>query len=105
MTKKRQEVGRGVRLAVNQTGERVHDEQVNILTVVANKSYRKYVEGYQDEIACEYRAEIEARYGKAIGELSDAERRKIEQEYGEGILPPPPRQSGQQKTRSKSWEI
>lgn len=38
-TKKRQEVGRGVRLAANQEGERIREEQVNILTVVANESY------------------------------------------------------------------
>ncbi|WP_343410897.1 hypothetical protein [Candidatus Amarolinea dominans] len=35
--KKRQEIGRGLRLAVNQVGERVHDEEVNVLTVVANE--------------------------------------------------------------------
>ena len=40
--KKRQEIGRGLRLAVNQTGERVFDEDVNVLTVVANESYQYY---------------------------------------------------------------
>lgn len=99
VVKKRQEVGRGIRLAVDQSGERIHDDHVNILTVVANESYRKYVENYQSEIAFEYRAEIESRYGKSIGELSDAERRKIEEEYGEGILPPPPRKAGEKKAR------
>jgi len=52
--KKRQEVGRGVRLAVEQTGERIHDERVNVLTVVANESYEKYVERLQQEIEDEY---------------------------------------------------
>ena len=33
--KKRQEIGRGVRLTVDQTGSRVYDEGVNVLTVVA----------------------------------------------------------------------
>ena len=33
--KKRQEIGRGVRLAVDQTGNRVHDAKVNVLTVIA----------------------------------------------------------------------
>jgi type III restriction enzyme len=92
--KKRQEVGRGVRLAVDQSGIRVRDEAVNILTVVANESYRRYVETLQSEIAYEYRAEIESRYGKPIGDLSEDERRRIEEEYGQGILPPPPRKSG-----------
>ncbi len=52
--KKRQEVGRGVRLAVNQAGDRVHDERVNVLTVVANESYERYVERLQSEIEDEY---------------------------------------------------
>jgi len=99
LVKKRQEVGRGIRLAVDQSGERVHDDQVNILTVVANESYRDYVANYQSEIAFEYRSEIEARYGKALADLSDAERRKVEEEYGEGILPPPPRKAGERKAR------
>jgi type III restriction enzyme len=55
--KKRQEVGRGVRLAVNQSGDRVHDEQTNVLTVVANESYERYVERLQSEIEAEYGAE------------------------------------------------
>ena len=48
--KKRQEIGRGVRLAVDQTGDRVFDETVNILTVVANESYASYVESLQSEM-------------------------------------------------------
>lgn len=103
--KKRQEVGRGIRLAVNQAGDRVHDEAVNILTVVANESYRRYVETLQSEIAFEYRAEIEARYGKSIGDLSDEERRKVEQEYGEGILPPPPRKAGERKAKLRKARV
>jgi type III restriction enzyme len=97
LVKKRQEVGRGIRLAVDQSGDRVRDDQVNVLTVVANESYRKYVENYQREIAFEYRAEIEARYGKPISELSADERRRIEQEYGKDIFPPPPRKAGERK--------
>lgn len=45
--KKRQEIGRGLRLAVNQNGRRVTDEGVNILTVVANESYESYCEQLQ----------------------------------------------------------
>ncbi|MFI5380202.1 MAG: hypothetical protein ACHRHE_12965 [Tepidisphaerales bacterium] len=88
--KKRQEVGRGVRLAVNQDGERVDDERLNVLTVVANQSYQRYVESLQSEIAFEYREEIEQRYGKPIGELTDAERAGVEAEFGQGVLPPLP---------------
>ena len=48
-TKKRQEIGRGLRLAVGQNGERVTDEGINVLTVVANESYQSYVESLQGE--------------------------------------------------------
>lgn len=88
--KKRQEVGRGVRLAVNQSGERVHDERVNVLTVVANESYERFVTQLQSEIAFEYREEIETRYGKSLDDLTEEERRQIEEEFGQGILPPKP---------------
>ncbi len=49
-TKKRQEIGRGVRLAVNQAGERSRDERVNVLTVIANESYENYVARLQTEL-------------------------------------------------------
>ena len=52
--KKRQEIGRGVRLAVDQAGDRVRDEKINVLTVVANESYERYVERLQTEIEEEY---------------------------------------------------
>lgn len=47
--KKRQEIGRGLRLCVDQTGERVMEEGVNVLTVVANDSYESYVRSLQLE--------------------------------------------------------
>ncbi len=49
VTRKRQEIGRGLRLPVNQHGERVRDDQVNRLTVVANESYRDFARGLQEE--------------------------------------------------------
>jgi len=52
--KKRQEIGRGVRLCVNQFGERIFDEKYNILTVIANESYEHYVENLQTEIELEF---------------------------------------------------
>jgi type III restriction enzyme len=87
--KKRQEIGRGVRLAVNQDGERTHDDSVNVLTVIANQNYEEYVRQLQGEITEEYRLEIETRFGKPFNELTDEERRKVAREYGE-ILPPKP---------------
>jgi type III restriction enzyme len=48
--KKRQEIGRGLRICVNQNGDRVHGFDVNTLTVMANESYEAFVEGLQKEI-------------------------------------------------------
>lgn len=48
--KKRQEIGRGLRLCVNQKGERVHDRDVNRLTVVANEHYEDFAKALQSEI-------------------------------------------------------
>lgn len=48
--KKRQEIGRGLRLPVNADGERVRDENINILTVIANESYADFSRRLQTEI-------------------------------------------------------
>jgi type III restriction enzyme len=48
--KKRQEIGRGLRICVNQDGERVHGFEVNTLTVMVNESYEDFAEGLQKEI-------------------------------------------------------
>lgn len=48
--KKRQEIGRGLRLAVNQHGERVQDKQINVLTVIPNQSYQAFASALQKEI-------------------------------------------------------
>lgn len=48
--KKRQEIGRGLRIAVNQKGERVRGFDVNTLTVMANESYEEFVESLQKEM-------------------------------------------------------
>ncbi len=52
--KKRQEIGRGLRLPVSSyNGNRVYGED-NILTVIANEHYAKYVESLQNEYIEEY---------------------------------------------------
>lgn len=55
--KKRQEIGRGLRLCVDQQGRRYRDpddvtegKEVNLLTVVPNQSYYAFASGYQDEV-------------------------------------------------------
>ena len=56
--RKRQEVGRGLRLCVNQDGERMDANvlgndvhSINVLTVIASESYDSFAKGLQTEIA------------------------------------------------------
>lgn len=57
--KKRQEIGRGLRLSVNQNGDRQDAQslgegevqQVNMLTVIANESYENFARDLQSELA------------------------------------------------------
>ncbi len=46
---KRQKIGRGLRIAVNQEGHRVPGFEVNTLTVMANESYDDFAKGLQKE--------------------------------------------------------
>ncbi|MBF2753688.1 MAG: DEAD/DEAH box helicase family protein [Gammaproteobacteria bacterium AqS3] len=76
---RRQEVGRGLRLCVNQAGERmdnpadVHD--INVLTVVASESYKDFVSNLQDEIA----AALGSRPRKANKEYFEGKVLRLEQ--------------------------
>ncbi len=47
---RRQTLGRGLRLCVNQDGERVRDRHVNVLTIIALESYQAFAENLQKEI-------------------------------------------------------
>ena len=47
---RRQTIGRGLRLCVNQQGERLHGYDVNTLTVIATESYEQFAENLQKEI-------------------------------------------------------
>lgn len=49
----RQKVGRGLRLCVNQDGERIDDRNINILHVMANESFVEFAETLQREIETE----------------------------------------------------
>ena len=46
----RQKVGRGLRLCVNQDGDRVEDRNINILHVMANESFAEFADTLQREI-------------------------------------------------------
>ncbi|MFA7220878.1 MAG: restriction endonuclease subunit R, partial [Synergistaceae bacterium] len=48
--KKRQEIGRGLRIAVDQNGKRKRGFNINTLTVMANESYEDFVKTLQKEI-------------------------------------------------------
>ncbi|NNM84945.1 MAG: DEAD/DEAH box helicase family protein [Phycisphaerales bacterium] len=48
--RKRQEIGRGLRIAVDQQGNRVHGFEVNRLTVMANESFEDFARQLQHEI-------------------------------------------------------
>ncbi len=59
--KKRQEIGRGLRLAVNQNGQRIYDKNINRLTVIANESYETFVRQLQTEMEEECGVTFEGR--------------------------------------------
>ena len=89
---RRQEVGRGLRLCVDQNGERqddpttVHD--VNILTVVANEEFSTYVNGLQKEImeACARRPVLaDASFFKGKVLKAEVEVKKTVVENGQKV--------------------
>ena len=59
--KKRQEIGRGLRLCVDQNGQRRRDIGLNILTVIANESYESFAETLQHE----YEADTNEKFEKS----------------------------------------
>ena len=70
--KKRQEIGRGLRLPVDQEGRRVFDEAINKLYVMANESYEDFARALQSE----YEEDCGVTFGKvpltAIARLTRA---------------------------------
>jgi len=47
---RRQTIGRGLRLCVNQEGERIRGFDINTLTIIANEGYESFAENLQKEI-------------------------------------------------------
>ena len=89
---RRQEVGRGLRLSVNQHGDRmdnpavVHD--INVLTVIASESYKDFVAGLQHEISETLSARPrQATAGFFTGKLLHTEHGQVEvnADMGSGI--------------------
>ena len=75
--KKRQEIGRGLRLPVNQQGERIFDETINRLTVIANESYEDFARKLQTEIEEDFNVRFGAvsknAFAKIIQVIHDQE--------------------------------
>jgi type III restriction enzyme len=59
--KKRQEIGRGLRLSVDQTGKRTFDQNINRLTIVANEAYDDFAKTLQNEIEEDCGVEFKGR--------------------------------------------
>jgi len=59
VVKKRQEIGRGLRLCVNNKGERVYGFEVNRLTIIANESYKEFAKTLQKE----YEKDLGIKFG------------------------------------------
>lgn len=74
-TERRQTIGRGLRLPVNQDGDRVPDRNIAQLTVVANESYREFADSLQKEYTAS---------GVSIGLVRQGEFAKIPIVDGEG---------------------
>ncbi|MCX6024154.1 MAG: hypothetical protein NTZ05_20960 [Chloroflexi bacterium] len=88
IVKKRQEIGRGLRLPVDQNGVRVFDESVNRLTLIANESYEDFAKALQTE----YEEECGVTFGKVpltalakIPRVVDGAERPIGREAAEAI--------------------
>ncbi|MCZ7571387.1 MAG: DEAD/DEAH box helicase family protein [Ardenticatenaceae bacterium] len=88
VVKKRQEIGRGLRLPVDQNGLRVFDESVNKLYVVANESYEDFARALQTE----YEEEGGVTFGKVplsalarLARVVDGRERSIGREAAEAI--------------------
>lgn len=63
--KKRQEIGRGLRLPVDSDGQRVKDKNINILTVIANETYEDFSRALQNEIQEETSVDFTGRLTNA----------------------------------------
>ncbi len=106
LTRRRQEVGRGMRLCVNNNGTRldfdtVGDQvhEINKLTVIASESYEAFAKGLQKEIAetlkdRPQKADVNYFIGKLVKNEKDEEHRITEKEsnylnktlYANGII-------------------
>ena len=77
---RRQTIGRGLRLCVNQEGERQRGFEVNTLTVIARESYEEFAENLQREIEEETGVRfglVEPHAFASIGQLGVEQSRRL----------------------------
>ncbi len=74
----RQKVGRGLRLCVDQNGERIEDRNINILHVMANESFAEFAETLQKEIEQETGMKFGAFDISYLLNLTTEEKKEIE---------------------------
>lgn len=79
----RQKVGRGLRLCVNQDGERIEDRNINILHVMANESFAEFAETLQKEIEQETGMKFGVLQLSALMDLTYEEKVEIEHQMDE----------------------
>ena len=95
--RKRQEVGRGLRLSVNKNGERQDENaigaevhNINVLTVIANESYESFAQGLQQELAEDSKHRVTKLKAESfIGLMlknSQGEARKIDENLADDIV-------------------
>lgn len=77
---KRQKIGRGLRLCVNQDGVRLHDPEANTLTVIANESYIDFANGLQKEFT---------KAGYRFGALAPESFTNLDMAQGAAAVPQP----------------
>ena len=72
---RRQTIGRGLRLCVDQTGQRLRGFEVNTLTVIANESYEDFADKLQKEMEAETGIRFGVVEGHAFAQLAVANAR------------------------------
>lgn len=68
---RRQTIGRGLRLPVNDKGERVKDEAINVLSVIANETYEDFAKNLQTEME----EQTGVQFGK--GRIKEKSKRRV----------------------------
>ncbi len=79
----RQKIGRGLRLCVNQDGERIEDRNVNVLHVMANESFAEFASTLQKEIEDETGMKFGVLQLSSLIDLTYQEQVEIEHQLDE----------------------